>query len=182
MNRKHRGTFWNVNLLDWLDFLEKIKKSIPWDVVEPKASWHHVLSGCTLMQLTDIWLLVWTECLWSFNRSLSFWFLLHNKLSLCEWKFASEKCFVVADRWLLCVYRMLLLLLASGYIGLRIIALEEQLKSLGTLTELSFPHGQWVHTDTERKITLREEERRKSAGGLMRKKQVAAAQTGFSVF
>lgn len=37
---------------------------------------------------------------------------------------------------------MLLLLMTSGYIGLRIIALEEQLKSLGTLTELSFHHGQ----------------------------------------
>lgn len=38
---------------------------------------------------------------------------------------------------------MLLLLMASGYIGLRINALEEQLKSLGTLNELSLHHGQY---------------------------------------
>ncbi|XP_070701634.1 GRAM domain-containing protein 2B-like isoform X2 [Pempheris klunzingeri] len=37
---------------------------------------------------------------------------------------------------------MVLLLLASGYIGLRIIALEEQLNSLGALTELSLHHGE----------------------------------------
>ncbi|XP_071382846.1 GRAM domain-containing protein 2B-like isoform X2 [Centroberyx affinis] len=37
---------------------------------------------------------------------------------------------------------MVLLLLVSGYIALRIIALEEQLNSLGALTELSFHHRQ----------------------------------------
>ncbi|XP_068196911.1 GRAM domain-containing protein 2B-like isoform X2 [Antennarius striatus] len=38
------------------------------------------------------------------------------------------------------VMLMLLLLLLSGYIGLRISELEEQLKSLGGLTETSLPH------------------------------------------
>ncbi|XP_041804424.1 GRAM domain-containing protein 2B-like isoform X2 [Chelmon rostratus] len=41
---------------------------------------------------------------------------------------------------------MALLLLASGYIGLRIIALEEQLKSLGALTELSLHHREYQET------------------------------------
>ncbi|KAM9349940.1 GRAM domain-containing protein 2A-like [Symphorus nematophorus] len=41
---------------------------------------------------------------------------------------------------------IVLLLLVSGYIGLRIIALEEQLKSLGTLTELSFYHRDYQET------------------------------------
>ncbi|CAJ1072017.1 GRAM domain-containing protein 2B-like [Xyrichtys novacula] len=41
---------------------------------------------------------------------------------------------------------MALLLVASGYIGLRIIALEEQLNSLGTLTELALRHRQYQET------------------------------------
>lgn len=46
------------------------------------------------------------------------------------------------------IYLMLLvlLLLASGYIGLRIIALEEQLNSLGALTELTFHHREYQET------------------------------------
>lgn len=36
--------------------------------------------------------------------------------------------------------RMVVLLLLSGYIGLRIVALEAQLDSLGTLTEFSLSH------------------------------------------
>ncbi|XP_076601296.1 uncharacterized protein LOC143329339 [Chaetodon auriga] len=46
----------------------------------------------------------------------------------------------------LCMMLMALLLLASGYIGLRIIALEEQLKSLGALTELSLHHREYQET------------------------------------
>ncbi|XP_070775133.1 GRAM domain-containing protein 2B-like [Enoplosus armatus] len=41
---------------------------------------------------------------------------------------------------------MVLLLLASGYIGLRIIALEEQLNSLRALTDLSLHHGEYQET------------------------------------
>ncbi|XP_071348907.1 GRAM domain-containing protein 2B-like [Trachinotus anak] len=43
------------------------------------------------------------------------------------------------------IYMMLIvfLLLASGYIGLKITALEEQLNSLGALTELSFHHREY---------------------------------------
>uniref|UniRef100_UPI0037E93E98 GRAM domain-containing protein 2B-like isoform X2 n=1 Tax=Semicossyphus pulcher TaxID=241346 RepID=UPI0037E93E98 len=44
------------------------------------------------------------------------------------------------------VMLMALLLVASGYIGLRIIALEEQLNSLGALTELAFHHRQFQET------------------------------------
>ncbi|XP_022610539.1 GRAM domain-containing protein 2B-like isoform X2 [Seriola dumerili] len=46
------------------------------------------------------------------------------------------------------IYMMLivLLLLASGYIGLRITALEEQLNSLGALAELSFNHREYQET------------------------------------
>ena len=39
---------------------------------------------------------------------------------------------------------MVVLLLVSGYIGLRIVALEAQLDSLGALTELSLRHKEWV--------------------------------------
>lgn len=42
------------------------------------------------------------------------------------------------------VCRMTLLLLASGYLGLRIMALEAQLKSLGALTELLLRSTEWV--------------------------------------
>lgn len=42
------------------------------------------------------------------------------------------------------VCRMTLLLLASGYLGLRIVALEAQLKSLGALTELLLHSREWV--------------------------------------
>uniref|UniRef100_A0A8D3C1S2 GRAM domain-containing protein n=1 Tax=Scophthalmus maximus TaxID=52904 RepID=A0A8D3C1S2_SCOMX len=41
---------------------------------------------------------------------------------------------------------IVLLLLVSGYIGLRIIALEEQLNSLGALTELSLGHREYQET------------------------------------
>lgn len=41
---------------------------------------------------------------------------------------------------------MMLLLLVSGYIGLRIIALEEQLNSLGALTDLALRHRQFQET------------------------------------
>lgn len=41
---------------------------------------------------------------------------------------------------------MALLLVASGYLGLRIIALEEQLNSLGVLTELTLHHRQYQET------------------------------------
>ncbi|XP_018532475.1 GRAM domain-containing protein 2B isoform X2 [Lates calcarifer] len=46
------------------------------------------------------------------------------------------------------IYMMLLvlLLMASGYIGLRIIALEEQLNTLGALTELSLHHREYQET------------------------------------
>ncbi|XP_051236701.1 GRAM domain-containing protein 2A [Dicentrarchus labrax] len=46
------------------------------------------------------------------------------------------------------LYLMLtvLLLLASGYIGLRIMALEEQLQSLGALTELTLHHREYQET------------------------------------
>ncbi|XP_044074233.1 GRAM domain-containing protein 2B-like isoform X4 [Siniperca chuatsi] len=46
------------------------------------------------------------------------------------------------------IYMMLtvLLMLASAYIGLRIIALEEQLNSLGALTELPLHHGEYQKT------------------------------------
>uniref|UniRef100_A0A8D3C8A6 GRAM domain-containing protein n=1 Tax=Scophthalmus maximus TaxID=52904 RepID=A0A8D3C8A6_SCOMX len=43
---------------------------------------------------------------------------------------------------------IVLLLLVSGYIGLRIIALEEQLNSLGALTELSLGHREVTPTNT----------------------------------
>lgn len=42
------------------------------------------------------------------------------------------------------VCRMTLLLLASGYLGLRMMALEAQLKSLGALTELLLHSREWV--------------------------------------
>lgn len=42
--------------------------------------------------------------------------------------------------WCLC-YRVVLLLLSSGYIGLRIVALEEQLTSLGALAEFTLQSG-----------------------------------------
>ena len=38
-------------------------------------------------------------------------------------------------------FRVVLLLLSSGYIGLRIVALEEQLTSLGALPEFSLQAG-----------------------------------------
>lgn len=38
-------------------------------------------------------------------------------------------------------YRVVLLLLSSGYIGLRIVALEEQLTSLGALAEFTLQSG-----------------------------------------
>lgn len=44
------------------------------------------------------------------------------------------------------VMLMVLLLLVSGYIGLRIIALEERLNSLGALTELSLQHRDYQQT------------------------------------
>ncbi|XP_029931100.1 GRAM domain-containing protein 2B-like isoform X2 [Myripristis murdjan] len=44
------------------------------------------------------------------------------------------------------VILLVLLLLASGYIGLRIIALEEQLNSLGALTELTFHQTEYQET------------------------------------
>ena len=40
-----------------------------------------------------------------------------------------------------CVTRVMLLLLSSGYIGLRIVALEEQLNLLGALPEFSLNSG-----------------------------------------
>lgn len=42
---------------------------------------------------------------------------------------------------LLTCARVVLLLLSSGYIGLRIVALEEQLTSLGALTEFTLQSG-----------------------------------------
>lgn len=43
---------------------------------------------------------------------------------------------------MLCVRaRVVLLLLSSGYIGLRIVALEEQLTSLGALPEFALQSG-----------------------------------------
>ncbi|CAK6952407.1 GRAM domain-containing protein 2B-like [Scomber scombrus] len=44
------------------------------------------------------------------------------------------------------VMLMVLLLLVSGYIGLRIIALEERLNSLGAMTELSLQHRDFQQT------------------------------------
>ncbi|XP_042285308.1 GRAM domain-containing protein 2B-like [Thunnus maccoyii] len=44
------------------------------------------------------------------------------------------------------VILMVLLLLVSGYIGLKIIALEEQLNSLGALTEMSLQHRDYQET------------------------------------
>lgn len=41
---------------------------------------------------------------------------------------------------LLCVSRVMLLLLVSGFIGLQIMALQEQLESLGALAELHLHH------------------------------------------
>lgn len=41
----------------------------------------------------------------------------------------------------LCLRRVFLLLLSSGYIGLRIVALEEQLSSLGALPEFTLQSG-----------------------------------------
>lgn len=38
-------------------------------------------------------------------------------------------------------FRVVLLLLSSGYIGLRIVALEEQLTLLGALPEFTFQSG-----------------------------------------
>lgn len=38
-------------------------------------------------------------------------------------------------------YRVVLLLLSSGYIGLRIVALEEQLTSLGALSDFTLQSG-----------------------------------------
>lgn len=43
--------------------------------------------------------------------------------------------------YFLYVYRVVLLLLSSGYIGLRIVALEEQLTSLGALPEFTLQSG-----------------------------------------
>lgn len=38
-------------------------------------------------------------------------------------------------------HRVVLLLLSSGYIGLRIVALEEQLTSLGALSDFTLHNG-----------------------------------------
>lgn len=59
------------------------------------------------------------------------------------------------------VRRMTLLLLASGYLGLRIMALEAQLKSLGALTELLLHTTEWVGVHASLKVRLRTERRRK---------------------
>ena len=45
------------------------------------------------------------------------------------------------NRVCVCVTRVMLLLLSSGYIGLRIVALEEQLNLLGALPEFSLNSG-----------------------------------------
>lgn len=45
---------------------------------------------------------------------------------------------------------MVVLLLVSGYIGLRIVALEAQLDSLGALTEFSLRHKEWVDAHTQK--------------------------------
>lgn len=57
---------------------------------------------------------------------------------------------------------MVVLLLVSGYIGLRIVALEAQLDSLGALTEFSLRHKEWVdaHTQREKKVKERTQKRK----------------------
>lgn len=55
---------------------------------------------------------------------------------------------------------MVVLLLVSGYIGLRIVALEAQLDSLGALTEFSLRHKEWVDAHTHTKVKERTQKRK----------------------
>lgn len=77
---------------------------------------------------------------------------------------------------------MVVLLLVSGYIGLRIVALEAQLDSLGALTEFSLRHKEWVdaHTQREKKGQGKDPEKEVLFGS-GHKKTSRGVQTGFKV-
>lgn len=81
------------------------------------------------------------------------------------------------------VCRMTLLLLASGYLGLRMMALEAQLKSLGALTELLLHSREWVgvHSSQSKSTGRRGAGRTLSQPPLPGKKHpTRAAQTGLA--